>query len=392
MENRRRIGMMTAAVAAVAAVLGWAAAGQQFDAMFVFGDSLVDAGNNNYLVDSLAKANYVPYGLDFRGPTGSFSNGKTIVDFLGDLLELPVLPAYADPSATGKNVLKGINYASAAAGILNETGRTFVLTSIFSVIHSLFCNIFCFLICFIHACMQGDRFTFSQQIENFQRTLKYQLQKEMREEELIGYLNKSLVVISIGSNDYVNNYLLPSLYSTSYTYNPTNFADLLIEHFSKQLTVLHGLGLRKFLLGGIGPLGCIPNQLATQAAPQGQCVSHVNDMVELFNSRLRDLIDQLNRDLVPSVFVYGNTFLAFSNIITNASTYGFVVKDQGCCGISKLQITCLPFSVPCPDRTKYIFWDSFHPTQAVNQILAENAYSGPPSLCYPMNVQELAQQ
>ncbi|VFR03548.1 unnamed protein product [Cuscuta campestris] len=355
--------MMTAAVAVVAAVMGWAAAGQQFDAMFVFGDSLVDAGNNNYLVDSLAKANYVPYGIDFRGPTGSFSNGKTIVDYLGDLLEIPVVPAYADPSATGKNVLKGINYASAAAGILNETGRTF-----------------------------GDRFTFSQQIENFQRTLKYQLQREMREEELIGYLNKSLVVISIGSNDYVNNYLLPSLYSTSYTYNPTNFADLLVEHFSKQLTVLHGLGLRKFLLGGIGPLGCIPNQLATQAAPQGQCVSHVNDMVEHFNFRLSDLVDQLNRDLVPSVFVYGNTFLAFSNIITNASTYGFVVKDQGCCGISKLQITCLPFSVPCPDRTKYIFWDSFHPTQAVNQILAKNAYSGPPSLCYPMNVQQLAHQ
>lgn len=50
---------------------------------FVFGDSLVDVGNNNYL-SSMAKANYYPYGVDFEfGTTGRFSNGKTFVDFLG---------------------------------------------------------------------------------------------------------------------------------------------------------------------------------------------------------------------------------------------------------------------------------------------------------------------
>lgn len=56
----------------------------QFSAMFVFGDSLIDPGNNNYL-NSLAKANYVPYGVDFsEGPSGRFSNGKTIIDYLGN--------------------------------------------------------------------------------------------------------------------------------------------------------------------------------------------------------------------------------------------------------------------------------------------------------------------
>jgi phospholipase/lecithinase/hemolysin len=52
-------------------------------ALFVFGDSLVDNGNNNNLA-SLAKANYFPYGIDFvAGPTGRFCNGYTIVDELG---------------------------------------------------------------------------------------------------------------------------------------------------------------------------------------------------------------------------------------------------------------------------------------------------------------------
>lgn len=55
-------------------------------AMFIFGDSLIDNGNNNNLA-SFAKANYYPYGIDFNGgPTGRFSNGYTMVDEIGLLL------------------------------------------------------------------------------------------------------------------------------------------------------------------------------------------------------------------------------------------------------------------------------------------------------------------
>ncbi|CAK9161134.1 unnamed protein product [Ilex paraguariensis] len=58
----------------------------QVAALYVFGDSLVDDGNNNNL-NSMAKANYFPYGCDFdRGATGRFSNGKTFADFLGNFL------------------------------------------------------------------------------------------------------------------------------------------------------------------------------------------------------------------------------------------------------------------------------------------------------------------
>lgn len=52
-------------------------------ALFAFGDSLIDSGNNNQLF-SFAKANYLPYGIDFGGPTGRFSNGYTILDQIGN--------------------------------------------------------------------------------------------------------------------------------------------------------------------------------------------------------------------------------------------------------------------------------------------------------------------
>lgn len=55
-------------------------------ALFVFGDSLFDVGNNNYInttTDNLA--NYSPYGETFfKYPTGRFSDGRVIPDFIGN--------------------------------------------------------------------------------------------------------------------------------------------------------------------------------------------------------------------------------------------------------------------------------------------------------------------
>lgn len=52
-------------------------------AFFVFGDSLVDSGNNNYLVTT-ARADSPPYGIDYPTgrPTGRFSNGLNIPDLI----------------------------------------------------------------------------------------------------------------------------------------------------------------------------------------------------------------------------------------------------------------------------------------------------------------------
>ena len=52
-------------------------------ALYVFGDSIVDAGNNN-LLNTYAKYNYPPYGVDFpAGISGRPTNGYNIADFFG---------------------------------------------------------------------------------------------------------------------------------------------------------------------------------------------------------------------------------------------------------------------------------------------------------------------
>ena len=54
-------------------------------AFFVFGDSLVDNGNNNYLLTT-ARADAPPYGIDFPShrATGRFSNGLNIPDIISN--------------------------------------------------------------------------------------------------------------------------------------------------------------------------------------------------------------------------------------------------------------------------------------------------------------------
>ncbi|XP_048130535.1 GDSL esterase/lipase At1g71250 isoform X2 [Rhodamnia argentea] len=336
---------------------------QQVPAMHVFGDSVVDVGNNNYL-NSYAKCNYPPYGIDYPGgPSGRFSNGKNIADMLGDLLGLPSPPAYADPSTTGAKILGGVNYASAAAGILDETGQHY-----------------------------GERYSLSQQVLNFEDTLN-QLRTLLPGTSLSHYLARSIAVVVIGSNDYINNYLLPPMYSSSYSYTPPQFANLLLNRYARQILALNSVGLRKFFLAGIPPLGCIPNQRATGQAPQDRCVDSVNQMLGTFNEGLRSLVQQLNSNHPGSIFVYGNTYSTLGDILNNPATFGFSVVDRACCGIGKNQgeITCTPLIAPCTDRNQHVFWDAYHLTQAATSVLAQRAFYGPPSDSYPINIQQLAQ-
>ncbi|RRT54189.1 hypothetical protein B296_00045884 [Ensete ventricosum] len=260
-------------------------------ANFVFGDSLVDAGNNNYIT-TFSKANHVPNGIDFPGhePTGRYTNGRTIVDILGNsyclsgqaLGLMEFTPPFLAPSTAGDVVLKGVNYASGGAGILNKTGYIFRL---------------------------------------------------------------------------------------------------------------YRLDARKLVVVNVGPIGCTPYLREVYPSATGDnCVDFPNQLARRYNGRLRDLVAELNTNLEGAVLVYADVYRIVTEIIRDHGSYGFQVADSACCFVNGRYggfIPCGPSSAVCADRSKYVFWDPYHPSDAANVVIAERLLGGGLDDISPMNVRQL---
>ncbi|KAK3001109.1 hypothetical protein RJ639_021435 [Escallonia herrerae] len=102
----------------------------------------------------------------------------------------------------------------------------------------------------------------------------------------------------------------------------------------------------------------------------------------MFNTRLRSLVDDLNKNLPNAKAIYINAYGIFQDIINNPSSFG---RNDG-------QITCLPLQTPCRNRDEYLFWDAFHPSEAANIIVGRRSYSAQSSSdSYPIDIRRLAQ-
>ncbi|XP_058103391.1 GDSL esterase/lipase At1g29660-like [Magnolia sinica] len=340
----------------------WAA--PQVPCYFIFGDSLVDNGNNNRMA-SFARANYRPYGIDFpNGPTGRFCNGRTMTDIIAQLLGFDnFIPPYSN--ARAQELLGGVTYASAAAGIRDETGRQL-----------------------------GNRITMNGQLQNFKATVQQLAEILGDEKATADHLSKCIYSVGMGSNDYLNNYFMPLFYTSSRQYTVEQFADALIKQYSQQLQSLYNYGARKVAVIGVGQVGCSPFEISRFSINGTSCVARINNAIQLFNARLVPLIDDLNNKLAGARFIYVNAYGIFDDILRRASSYGFTVTNAGCCGVGRNNalITCLPLQTPCPNREEYVFWDAFHPTEATNVIIGRRSYRALSSSdSYPMDIQTLAQ-
>ncbi|XP_013634422.1 PREDICTED: GDSL esterase/lipase At2g23540 [Brassica oleracea var. oleracea] len=337
-------------------------------ASFIFGDSLVDAGNNNYL-PTLSRANMQPNGIDFKAsggnPTGRFTNGRTIGDIVGEELGSAnyAIPFLA-PNATGKALLAGVNYASGGGGIMNATGRIFV-----------------------------NRLGMDVQVDFFNTTRK-QFDDLLGKEKAKEYISKkSIFSITIGANDFLNNYLFPLLsVGTRLTQTPDNFIDDMLDHLRDQLTRLYQLDARKFVIGNVGPIGCIPYQKTINQLNENECVDLANKLANQYNVRLKILLEDLNKKLPGAMFVHANVYDLVMELITNYDKYGFKTATKACCGNGGQFagiIPCGPTSSMCDERDKYVFWDPYHPSEAANVIIAKQLLYGDVKVISPVNLSKL---
>ncbi|WJX11873.1 hypothetical protein P8452_02431 [Trifolium repens] len=328
-------------------------------AFYVFGDSLVDNGNNNYL-PTTARADSPPYGIDMptRRPSGRFSNALNLPDLIGQHIGVsePILP-YLSHELAGQKLLVGANFASAGIGILNDTGFQFV-----------------------------DILRMFQQFSMFEQ-YKERLSGLVGEDEACRIVNGALVLITLGGNDFVNNYFLVPFSARSRQFTVPQFCTYLVSNYKNILTRLFDLGARRVLVTGAGPLGCVPAQLATRSI-NGECVNEIQQAAQIFNQLLFQMLKDLNTQLGSDVFIVADAYQMNMNLINNPQSFGFVTSKIACCGQGRFNGVglCTALSNLCPNRDVYAFWDPFHPTQRALEFIVRDIFNGTSDFMSPMNL------
>ncbi|XP_064971602.1 GDSL esterase/lipase At5g08460-like [Musa acuminata AAA Group] len=261
-------------------------------ALFVLGDSTVDSGTNNYH-GTLARADRSPYGRDFdtHRPTGRFSNGRIIVDYLAVRLGLPFVPPFLGRSGKIEDMIRGVNYASAAPGILFSSGSDL-----------------------------GQHFSLSQQIQQVSDTFQ-QFELSLGEEATADLISKSVFYVSIGSNDFIH-YYQQNTSSAQVLYLPWEFNQLLVTTMKQALKSLYDKNVRRVVLTGLAPIGCTPHYLWLSASENGECVDAINNVVMEFNYAMRYTVHELNRELPNATFTFCDAFEGSMDILTNHQLYG----------------------------------------------------------------------
>ncbi|CAN0903326.1 GDSL esterase/lipase At5g33370 [Linum grandiflorum] len=365
--------IIAAAIAGLSSSSLVAAGGRR--AIFAFGSSECDTGNNNYLATKY-RADFPPYGIDFyptRRPTGRFSNGRILLDSISQRLGLGYILPYLSPDLNGEWLLRGASFASAGVGIWNATSVQF-----------------------------GYLIRIYQQFLYFEQ-YRRRVVAMIGEEETQYFIEKSIFIISHGSADFLNyyyNYMddkadrSPADYRSQYDGLPDEYVTLLLLEFKKILIRMYELGGRRILVEGPGPVGCYPKVLAAAAkrkkskGDSGRCDEKLQSVVAAYNAHLMQLTTQLNSDLGSQAYFFVNVFSFGNDINSNPRAYGFATSRVACCGQGAYngEGPCTVASDLCPDRDVYVFWDSIHPTQRVVELIADQIFYGSADVISPMNL------
>ncbi|XP_054819334.1 GDSL esterase/lipase EXL3-like isoform X2 [Prosopis cineraria] len=310
-------------------------------AVFVLGDSIMDTGNNNDLV-SLAKCNYPPYGRDFKGgvSTGRCCNGKVPSDLIVEELGIKeLLPPYKNRNLKPQDLLTGVNFASAAAGYDPVTSRTARATAM------------------------------TDQVKEF-KDYTEKIRGMVGEERTKFILENGLVLVVAGSDDIANTCYGAS--TRQLQYDVPAYTDLMVNAASDIVKGLYEeVGSRRIGVFGAAPIGCVPSQRTLGGGIQRECSEKENEAAKLFNCKLEKRLEELEHRLPNSTLRYVDIYNPLLDVIINYKKYGYKVPDRGCCGtgIIEAAILCNRYTPTCPDIQNYIFWDTYHPTEATYRKL-----------------------
>ncbi|CAM0949525.1 unnamed protein product [Alopecurus aequalis] len=333
-------------------------------AVYVFGDSLVDVGNNDFLPPPAPKAGF-PCGVDLpRGTpgrrTGRFTNGCNLADFVAQRVGFNMSPpAYLSLTPQGSLDLLsgrvGANYASGGSGILDATGNGTI--------------------------------TLREQIKLFANTKASMSATNLGHNRVNRLLSRSLFLISTAGNDFTAFSDGRATMSDASSY----IADM-VSAYLKHIKVLYDLGARKLGLLDAVIIGCLPGSRAS-LVNNGACDAAANSLARQFNALLRLEMACATAATMPGMeYSIASIYNIISDMISNPPLDGLEVANA-CCGGGRLnaEVGCSATSNLCTNRSGYVFWDNVHETQAAYQQAVAAMFDGSAATIYtePISFQQL---
>ncbi|XP_062087914.1 GDSL esterase/lipase 1-like [Humulus lupulus] len=330
-------------------------------AFFVFGDSLYDPGNNNYINTTADyQANFCPYGKTFfHFPTGRFSDGRLIPDFISQYAGRPLIPPYLKPGVT--NYAYGVNFASGGAGVLVESHRGFVVD-------------------------------LQTQLRYFKKVEKRLCQKlgPAKAKKLI---SAAVYLFSAGGNDYISRFTADStVFDKQYK---KEYVGMVLGNLTQVLQEIYKTGGRKFAFVSVPPLGCLPGIKVLKPENKGACYDEITSLAKLHNIQLPKVLRKIQSEHKDFNYTMYDLFTSISERIDDPSKYGFKDASMGCCGggLYRGVYSCggkrgeTEFEL-CDNVGDYFFFDSVHPSEKAYKQLSQMFWSGGPDVTCPYNLEQ----
>ncbi|XP_078431536.1 GDSL esterase/lipase At5g45960-like isoform X2 [Wolffia australiana] len=231
-------------------------------ALFVFGDSTVDPGNNDYLATPM-KSNFPPYGRDFPGhlPTGRFTNGKLATDLVASYLGIKEsVPPYLDWTLSMEELETGVSFASAGSGFDPLTAQ---ISGVIPVLHQL----------------------------DYFKDYLFRLDILVGRRKTEDIVRRSIFVVSAGTNDFIVNYFALPIRQQMFSVEDYQF--FLLQNVRTFIEELMKLGAKKIVIVGLPPMGCLPLVITVD----GKGGFHDRGCLESFNAISRDYNVKLQTEL-----------------------------------------------------------------------------------------------
>ncbi|XP_062198621.1 GDSL esterase/lipase At5g03610-like [Phragmites australis] len=302
--------------------------------LWVFGDSYADTGNLGDLGRELTHAWYDPYGLSFPGrPTGRFSDGRVLTDFIASAMGMPTPVAYKLRRGAARGLLaRGMNFAVGGSGVL-DTG-------------------------------------------NFQRNISAQIDLfQAQHPPSSRGCDAGVAVVVVSGNDYSYAADKDNSTNAAIAYIPT-----VVRRLREQLRRLRDeVGMRKVVVTNLHPMGCTP--LFTRALNYSGCDPLANMGAAQHNTALQSVLAAL--DPTNRTFLLLDLNAPFAALVDSpspeSSSLGrFAEPRRPCCESLSADGYCgqqddngkRQYTL-CTDPGNHFYWDDVHPTQAAWAAVAQ---------------------